>query len=299
MRFVRRTVQLGMLSLAAVQLASLLQAVHPVFDSLSQFRLHYSLLLAVGLLVLLLMKSWRVAGVIAAAIAAGLIAILPVTSHAGHSPGQGRQFTLVQFNTLYKNPTPEAIITQITAVNADAVTLQEAAPRNTYIILDKLKAEYPYQRFCGYAAVAVLSRWPAVDEGCAPKNGFGWMKLDVDGHMVTVGSLHLQWPWPFRQAETVAELEPVFRALPQPLIIGGDFNSAPWTHTLARVTEMTSTSLAGGIRLSLTARAFGLGGWPVLPIDHVLLPAGATADVTIGEDAGSDHLPVIARIVLP
>jgi endonuclease/exonuclease/phosphatase (EEP) superfamily protein YafD len=79
----------------------------------------------------------------------------------------------------------------------------------------------------------------------------------------------------------------------------GDFNSAPWSHTLARVTGMTSTSLVPGLRLTLKLDAVGLWPVPFIPIDHVLLPKGATADLHVGEPAGSDHLPVIARIALP
>ncbi len=299
MGFLRRTVQLGVLCLVAAQLASLLQAVHPAFDALAQFRLHYSVLLAGGLILLLFLKSWRVASLSAAATAAGLAAMAPVAGPASLPSGSGRVFTLVQFNTLYKNPTPEVIIAQIKAVNADAVTLQEVAPRNTAIIMQRLEAEYPYQRFCGYAGVGVLSRWPSVGDGCAPRNGFGWLRLNVEGREVTVASLHLPWPWPYRQASSISELEPVFRALPQPLIIGGDFNSAPWSNSLARVTQMTSTHLAPGLRLTLKLDAIRLPPWPFLPIDHVLLPEGAAADVRIGSPAGSDHLPLVARIMLP
>ena len=299
MLFLRRAVQLGVLSLVTVQLASLFQAVHPFFDALAQFRLQFTVLLAVGLFILLAMRSWRVAGVTALSVAVGVIAMSPSIGNATPAAPQGRVFTLVQFNTLYKNPTPQAIIDQIRAVNADAVTLQEIQPRNTAIIMEKLKAEYPQQRYCGYNSVAVLSRWPAIAEGCASKAGFGWLRLDVEGQEVTVASIQLPWPWPFEQAKGVTNLEPVFRALPQPLIIAGDFNSAPWTHTLARVMEMTSTRIADGLRLTLKLDAVGLPPWPFLPIDHVLLPKGATAEVRVGDPAGSDHLPVIAHITLP
>lgn len=299
MSFLRRAVQLGVLALVVAQLASLAQSIHPVFDALSQFRLQFTVLLSVGLFALLVMRSWRTASITALSVVAGFFAIWPAISHATLIAPQGRVFTLVQFNTLYKNPTPLAIIEQIRAVKADAVTLQEAAPHNTAIILAKLKAEYPHQLYCSEDGVAVLSRWHAIAEGCEPKKGFGWLRLDVDGEEVTVASIHLPWPWPFEQAKGVTDLEPVFRALPQPLILAGDFNSAPWTHTLARVTEMTSTSLAQGLRLTLKLDAVDLPPWPFLSIDHVLLPKGATAEVRVGEHAGSDHLPLIARILLP
>lgn len=298
MFFWRRAAQLGVLLLVTVQLASLLQAAHPFFDALSQFRLQFTVLLAVGLFILLVMRSWRIVGVTALTFAAGIVAMSPAISFAKLSTPQGRGFTLLQFNTLYKNPTPEAIIAQIRAVNADAVTLQEIAPR-TSVIMESLKAEYPSQRYCSYNSTAVISRWPAVADGCGPRSGFAWLRLNVDGKMVTVASIHLSWPWPFPQAKNVATLEPVFRALPQPLIIAGDFNSAPWTHTLAEVTRMTSTTLAQGLRLTLKLDAIGLPPWPFLPIDHILLPEGAAAEVRMGDPAGSDHLPLIARITLP
>jgi endonuclease/exonuclease/phosphatase (EEP) superfamily protein YafD len=33
-----------------------------------------------------------------------------------------------------------------------------------------------------------------------------------------------------------------------------------------------------------------------LPIDHVLVPADAVGTAWLGQDAGSDHLPVIAKV---
>ena len=298
---VKRIVQVGVLAGAAVQTAGLAQAIHPVFDSIAHFRFHITILLMIGLLALLVMKCGRSAVVVVAVIAAGAIGLAPAYGSLGPEPdAPERPLVLVQYNTLFKNRTPEAIVPQIGAAGADAVTLQEVS-RRTAVIMNELAADYPFQQFCPFSpgGVAVLSRWPAVAQGCAEGLGLAWMQVEIDGRKVTIASLHLHWPYPFGQADQITALDPVFAALPQPVIVAGDFNAAPWSHAVERVAEASSTHAANGLRFSLRMATFGLGPWPFMPIDHVLLPDGVKAiDMHLGSSAGSDHLPVIARIAL-
>lgn len=299
MRAGMRMLQLVVLAGAAAELAGLAQAYHPFFDALAHFRLHLAVLLLIGLLALVILRRWRLSVLAGLAMVAGLVNLGPVLSNQGPA-GHGRVLTLLQFNTLFRNPTPLAIVDQVLAAQPDVITLQEVSA-STAEIVRSLQADYATVSTCFYGEVGdvvVLSRWPAVSQGCEALRGLAWMVLDIEGRHVTVASLHLHWPYPYRQYSQIAEIEPVLRSLPQPVVLAGDFNAAPWSEAVGRIAEAVSGQVAGGLRLSFRLSPFGTGPWPVLPLDHVLLPQGATAEVSILPGAGSDHLPLLARIWL-
>ena len=300
--YIRRLVQLAVVLVALVQVAGLLQTVHPLFDSIAHFRLHITIILALGIGLLLLLRSWRVAGLAMTVAAAGVYGMGPALGSIGPDDGADSQrLVLVQYNMLYRNRSPAKVAEQVRAAKADAVTLQEVSDHNK-ALLTNLKADYPYQLFCesfSVGGVAVASRWPILAQGCGDGQGLAWIRIDVKGTPVTVASLHLHWPYPFAQSDQITSLQGPMKAMPQPVVLAGDFNAAPWSHSVERVAEATRSHVIGGIRLSLKMAPFGLGPWPLLPIDHVLVPGNArVSGMQVGSDAGSDHLPVIATINL-
>lgn len=284
--------------LAGAQVAGFGQAVHPVFDSVAHFRLHLAVALglASGLVMLVRAPRFAAAGMVVAA--ASLASLAPAVPNADAAVGRP-DLVLVQYNSLFRNPTPREIAVQIRAADADVVTLQEVS-RKTTEILQELEPDYPYQVVCPFrtvGGVAVLSRTPAVQQGCAEGEGFAWLRTEIRGRAVTMASLHLHWPFPYEQSGQIDRLAEAFSALPQPTILGGDFNAAPWSHNVARVAKATGTRVAGGLRLSWQVGLPGIGRIPMLPIDQVLVPPDVTAvSAALGAMAGSDHLPVIARL---
>ncbi|WP_373503207.1 endonuclease/exonuclease/phosphatase family protein [Aestuariivirga sp.] len=299
MRFIRWLVQAGVLGVSAVQLAGFGQAVHPLFDSVAHFRLHLAVLLALGIVLLLLVRSWRLAAAGSAMLAASVFLMSPALVR--QKPVTMVNLSLLQFNTLFKNPTPTAIVAQVSRVRPDVITLQEVS-KTTSIIMEQLRADYPHQVFCPFTAVggvAVLSRHETVGEGCEEGRGFAWMRIDIRGRQVTVASVHLHWPYPFAQADQISSLTPDLSSLTQPVVIAGDFNAAPWSHQVNRIAQASHTHVAPGLRLSLKMAPLGVGPWPMLPIDHVLVPDSAVASVRILPGAGSDHLPLLARVSIP
>lgn len=300
---IRQLVQWAVLAGAAVQILGLAQSFHPFFDSIGHFRLHITVALAAGVVLLLLMRSRKTAMAALVALAGGVVGMAPAFGSLGSSPDvSGRDILVFQNNTLFRNETPRAIIPQVQALKPDIITLQEVS-QNTSIILSELAADYPHQINCPFTevgGVAVLSRWPVIQQGCAGEEmGFAWLQVDVEGQKVTFASLHLYWPFPFEQPVQLGRIEPMLKALPRPVVLAGDFNAAPWSHAVSRVAAGTSTHLVSGFRLTLKMAPLGLGPWPLLPIDHVLVPDDVSVlDVHIGESTGSDHLPVVARIRL-
>lgn len=294
----------GGLKSAVVCLAGLLvagwgQALHPALDALAHFRFHLATALAVAALLLLVLRQRRPAmrGLLIAAVSFPMLGAAVLPGGRVRTP----DLTLLQFNARFDNRAPEAILSQVAATRPDVITLQEIS-RATEPILGRLQADYPFRVFCPFAAVggvAVLSRHPATGEWCLEGQGLAGLRVAVGGREVTVAAVHLHWPWPYRQREQVDRLLPELARLPQPMVIAGDFNAASWSNAVRLIAVGSQTVPIPGLRFTLRMGPPVLGPPAVLPVDHVLVPAGSAAQAHRGGKAGSDHLPLIARIMLP
>lgn len=222
-------------------------------------------------------------------------------------PDDARVYSAYQKNLLWIIPDTAPVADDIGKLKPDFVMLQELHRRNRPI-LDRLSRSYPYQHFCPFAAVggiAVLSRWPptgAVNH-C---DGYGLAAMQVetpDGSLWIV-SLHLHWPYPYGQGAQLDRLRPVLEALDGPLVLGGDFNSVPWSYAAERVKRATRTVTAGyaGGTFAPSYRREGrdlLKHAPTVPIDHVLVPdTGAPLSLSRRARFGSDHHGLAATFVM-
>lgn len=289
--------------LAAAIVFSFFGSALPLADSVAHFRAHLSAALIVSVLLSLFLRRWMTAGVAACCSVLGLAGLAPAFPNPQSAEAAIRRpdFTLVQFNLNYRNRSHHAVLRLIRDHGADIVTLQEVSSR-TLPVVTALKSEFPHQivcRFAGVGSVAVLSRLPKVSssgEGCLQHDGVAWLRVSINGRAVSVASVHLRWPYPFRQRDQIRRLQAPLRTIPRPLLVGGDFNAAPWSHAVQEVARASDTRVAGGLRFTWRRH---LGPWGFsfgLPIDHILLPAVLAGEVELGPSAGSDHLPVVARL---
>ena len=278
-----------MLLIAA--LIALAGRLHPVGDSVAAFALH----LGAGA-VLLYALCW-LAGAVTAERLTGLAAVLllaPVLWSAMTGAGDpgARGVTLYQHNVLWSNPTPDAVVDQLRGSDADIVVLQEVM-RPAARLRQDLAALYPHITECGRPGLdrnAVLSRFAILAQEC----GMDWTRATLDTPLgpVHVVSVHLKWPWPHGQRDSVAR---VVAGLPQdglPVILAGDMNAAPWSAAVGMLAEASGTRRARGVRLTFSDPRFR----PGLPIDHVLVPEGWGARATMLGAAGADHRATLARI---
>ena len=279
----------------------------PLADSVGHFRFHLTAIMLLAAVLLAGQRDWRSVALVAAVSVAGIIGMAPAFPDRGNAAldGEAPTITAVQLNLSFRNATPEAVAALIRRERADIVTLQEVTAK-TGRVIELLGQDYPFHVLCPFArvgGVAVLSRLPrapGASEGCAEGEGMAWIRVMAGGRPVSVASLHLNWPYPFRQERQIGRLENHLRKIPRPVILAGDFNAAPWSHAVARIAAATDTRVADGLRFSFD---IGFRGWwptvPV-PIDHILLPADlAAVDVMLGPGPGSDHRSVIARLALP
>ncbi len=287
-------------------LFSFLAPWYPMADSVAHFRFHLTAIMLLTAVLLAVLRDWRHAGLSLSVSAAGIAGMAPAFPVWGNAAIAGAAPTIsaVQLNLSFRNATPEAVAAFVRRERADIVTLQEVTAR-TGRVMELLKEDYPNRVLCPFArvgGVAVLSRLPKAPgaaQGCVEGQGLAWMRVMAGGRAVSVASLHLHWPYPFRQDRQIGELENHLRDIPRPVILAGDFNAAPWSHAVGRIAAATDTSVADGLRFSFD---IGFRGWwPTIPvpIDHILLPEDlAPLNVTLGPGPGSDHRSVIARLAL-
>jgi endonuclease/exonuclease/phosphatase (EEP) superfamily protein YafD len=288
---------LALTVVAAALGISLLNRWFPLSDSLAHFRFHFIVLLGAIGVGFLLLRSWKELGLTITAAAIGAVSIYPAWPFLSPQAALDKPLKLIQFNTLFSNPTPDRSLDWIKAQAPDFVMMQEVSSR-TMAIYDGLAADLPYGAFCKFAkggGVAVRSKFPVSDQGCVQGEGLVWVRADVKGKQISLASLHLRWPYPFRQWQQISKLESTLQAIPRPLILTGDFNAAPWSEAVSRVAVATDTKVVPGFRLTLPMGEGLIAPVPSLPIDHVLLPEGtAVGETWVGPAVGSDHLPVVS-----
>ncbi|SMX42199.1 endonuclease/exonuclease/phosphatase family protein [Actibacterium lipolyticum] len=271
--------------------AGFMGALHPVGDSFAVFRLPLAAIAVVLCLILLRVSKGGVAAVSLAVVAfAGLPAALKyVTGAQAASAG----FVVYQKNLLFMEMDRSDLIADILSVGPDFVTFQEVSVPNLKI-MEALQDAYPFQKHCYFAAVgsvAVLSKYPVAQDGklCAP--GITALQTETPNGPVWIVAMHLHWPWPHEQADQLRDTLPVLKGLKGPVIVAGDLNMVPWSHTVDQIEKATGTQRVGPVHGS-----YDLLGVLPIPIDHVFAPGGGQAELR--GKMGSDHRGLVARVGL-
>ncbi len=274
-----------------------------VADSFAQFRHVLVVIVAVAAVIAGVMREWRRAGIAGVAVIAAVVLSYPHLPLLGPPVEGTGTYKLIQFNVKIHNAREAEAAQWIISEKPDVVMLQEFLDETHpgFVALDPV---LPYRVHCtsaGFGEVVVRSRHPVVSQYCGAGDGLAWAQVNIGGRLVTFASLHLRWPWPFRQWEQLEKLKPVFATMPQPVVLGGDHNAVPWSAAVKTVARWTGSDVIGGYHTSFWPDVLHNGRpWGVLPIDHVLLPKGVTARrVAVGPVIGSDHVPVIVEFDLP
>jgi len=274
---------------AAVLVAGFCGALHPAFDSIALLRIPAA---AGSLSLALLLARPRALVWTGAGLSAGVLALLGAERIMAGPDGQG--IAIYQKNLWAGNVASRALIADIRDSGADLVMLQEVSDRN-FPLLALLEDDYPHQQFCRFSAwsgMAVLSRFPAVEEGiCSDGRGMAGLQVEGPDGPFWALSIHLHWPWPHGQAGQVDGMLPQLRALDGPVVIGGDFNMVAWGRSVRRIAAATGTQRAG-------PRLPTIFPYRVpLPIDMVFAPDPGRAERR--PQFGSDHSGIVARVPTP
>jgi endonuclease/exonuclease/phosphatase (EEP) superfamily protein YafD len=225
------------------------------------------------------------------AILFALVAGTPVVL-AAVFPGAPGTFSLYQKNLRFDNASLSALAEDIRAADPLAITLQEVSEPNEALLAD-LADRWPHQLVCPFAGVgstAVLSRLAPVAGAsvCAP--GLAALQVREEDRAIWVVSIHLHWPWPYRQASHARDLRVVLAGLNGPVLIGGDFNMVRWGHSVRSLAQAARVIPAS----PSPATFLRFGPLLELPIDHALAPKGGR--VQLRPALGSDHLGLLAQL---
>ncbi len=206
--------------------------------------------------------------------------------------------SIYQKNMLFQARDLAPLIADIRATGADALTLQEVTPTQA-ALLSALGTDFPSQIICPFApvgAVAVASRWPLVEGAavCLERQGLAAIRVAAPDGPLWIVSIHLHWPWPHGQNPQRTRLLPRLRQLEGPVLVGGDFNMVPWSHSLRSIARATGTRRIGRAFNSMTR----FSPLVPLPIDHVLIPETAQGTTERRPLLGSDHHGILARLTL-
>lgn len=293
----RRLLLLFWLAAGAALLGGFAGALHPMGDSLSVFRPHLAAAFG-GLSVVLLATGLRRAGV--AGLAATVLAAATLVPPSPSGATGAHTLKAYQKNLLWILRDPDPIVADIRDAGADVVFLQEVQ-QWSLAVLEDLEPTHPHRLICPFSVIggtAIVSRFPPIEgtKRCVLGRGFAAMQVAGPDGPLWLVSLHLHWPWPHQQPEDLATLSPVLQDLGGPVLIGGDFNMVPWSHTVAEIGRASRTRLAGGPGATYSLGPPFLG----LSIDHILMPEDAAlVSVERRPRLGSDHLGVLATIALP
>jgi endonuclease/exonuclease/phosphatase (EEP) superfamily protein YafD len=284
-----------------------LGGLHWLGDILALVVDYYLLAAALLLLAFLWGRSWRLAGVAALvmALAGAQLFAHPRVAPAA-PPAAERSLRLLVFNIYFMNEDLDAVVATVRRYDPDVVFLMEYSDAVQQQI-EGAFAAYPYRlirpsRFT--MGLALFSRIPIeeaeVHRGEETRIPVYEVRMRVDGKPFTFVGGH-PWPpqlrWGALHRSQMEAITSVAASAAPPLLIAGDFNAAPWSHTMGRLAEQArALPIRRGLDLTKTWRPLpGFG----LPIDHVLVtPEWQVLSQEYGPPGGSDHAPMIVDLRL-
>jgi endonuclease/exonuclease/phosphatase (EEP) superfamily protein YafD len=219
-----------------------------------------------------------------------------------HASAPEAQFRFLSFNVLAHNPRSAELVDAIIADPPDIALIMETPGVEDH--LDRLAQVLPYRAGCSDSQtcdISLHSRFPFDDVAVQDLPPLGRERLvvgrvTIDGQAVTIAGVHLSKPYFDDTADIeLWRIERVLRAIPGPLVLAGDFNSASWTDPMVRI----------GSKLNLAPGPTQPATWPVrlgplgVPIDNVFTRGNAQIlSLEAGESFGSNHRPLRAEIGL-
>ena len=277
------------------------------FDVFSQFGLQ-ALLITVAALLALAVPRYK--GLAAAVFAIVLLVGYGMWPHmvSRHglptvtaSPGH-KILRVASFNSYIFNDQIDDMEKSIRGLNPDVMVIVEFGS-SKLPLLDRLKADYPYQFTCQTdppCETAIISKFPIGDfQARALWAGppFISASLGPDWNNLTIFGVHTtRFPHSRAQFTQAREFVRLAETFTGPKIVMGDFNST----SFSRINE----SIADGLdlqRLSYLPSWPASYGFPQLAIDHIFASEGiaAASGEVIGDNAGSDHYPIAIAVSVP
>jgi endonuclease/exonuclease/phosphatase (EEP) superfamily protein YafD len=155
----------------------------------------------------------------------------------------------------------------------------------------------------------VVSRYPITPLMVSRKLGLTQaVRVDTAAGAITVFNVHPQrGNWKRRHWQMTTLLQEHLLPTPGPVLLGGDFNTTDRSQTyrmLSRQLRNAHWEAGRGFGFTYPANLHAWGeflpAWPLVRIDHIFYNRyfQAVSAETLRESCGSDHLPVMANLML-
>lgn len=226
-------------------------------------------------------------------------------ANAAEAPGTAADpLRVIWFNVLFTNPiTAEQLAAEITASDADLVVLSET--RGLAPLCARLRPVYPHQIGCDdpEAELRLFSRLPldlAQSERIDSARPGRILRSRIPlpgGRSLDVMAVHMSKPWFYGFVDIDRwYLLNRLDQLAGPVLVMGDFNTAPWSRPMLALYDTTGLRPPRRPVATWPAAAGGLG----VPIDQMLVRGGATLAQLApwGAELGSNHRGLLAEVTL-
>jgi endonuclease/exonuclease/phosphatase (EEP) superfamily protein YafD len=288
-----------------------------LFDLAVHFRVQYAAIGLVGFILLLVARApaWALLALGVAAFnamdAAPTLVTHPVSLPrvAGEAAtGDPVRLRVASINVLYANDEYSRVAEFVRRERPDAVAMLEmtAKWRQALAGLDKIYPHRYQTTGVGGRGMTFWTRLPMKNASVLPigvrQEPAIQATLEVQGREIRVFAVHTTWPLApasaARRNQQLALLAERARAVTEPLVVIGDMNITPFSPHFQDL-------LAEG-KLRSAAEGFGWqASWPSffppagIQIDHALVNSRVSVEhFTRGAATGSDHLPIVADLVL-
>ncbi|MBU1175082.1 MAG: endonuclease/exonuclease/phosphatase family protein [Alphaproteobacteria bacterium] len=294
---------------AGLMLASFAPQDNALVVILGSLRLHLcAIIFGLGLVLLLVGRLARALvgfGIVLAVAVHTALALAP--SLTPPAPADARTVTVMSFNILAENTqNGDAIADFILSAGPDIVFVQEARPLRR--LLDRLATVYPYRIGCDAGRSCdsmLLSRHRLAGAEFYMSDTRAARRLyttsvTIDGQRIALAGIHLtKAEYGNSQAAEYRIAAEQIAALTDPVIVAGDFNTAPWAPRF--IDFLAATGLGRALIEPATWPGdSGLLDALGLPIDHILVRGGAIESLeNLPSSFGSNHRGLIARIAVP
>lgn len=238
----------------------------------------------------------------------GSLFIPPGTAGEAQSP-----FTVMTFNVLDLNEQYDDIEEQITNYDPDILGLHELEPHMMSALEELLRSRYPYSEI--EPGRGIFSRYPIEQYSAFQLAADGhWAQeviLDVDGHELALLNVHPRSPRMVygsnglpsgfateKRDRDFADLISRIAGHDGALIVMGDMNLSDRQDQYGELREyLLDVHRKRGWGLGFTRTNYPELGLPTWRIDYIFYsPELIALTAEVGDFAGSDHRPVIARI---
>jgi endonuclease/exonuclease/phosphatase (EEP) superfamily protein YafD len=273
-----------------------------ILDVCNHFQFQYATFLALSALLLLVIKAFREAMVVAVLFMIPLVRIAPSYFPPAEVASSGNAIRVVSFNVLVSNHQHDATLRWVLDTDPDCIYFTETTV-DWAKALQSLSNTYPHSIEEG-TGFAFYSKFPITRHKIVRCSEYRFPLLIAhiatpNGEVAFFG-IHPLPPvsrrWAQALDETMVILAREVSQEPGPLIVAGDFNITRWSH-MGR--PLDQAGLLDASRGKSPGTTWNRSNPLVtIPIDRILFRGQnmQCRSFSIGEDLGSDHRPVVAEI---